>query len=361
MLETVRLDEISPTIIFESSKARQQRRSKVRTSQSSSEGGIPPFLIRAGATLLILGGSLVGGKCVYDNFYGKEPSLSYQGNTGVDYNAVWKLHRNSQLPKEVVLAIGEDIRRSVEFPGFFEVGELIVLSQTNSDQLQRYIPLYTHSEPFRVRLSDLGGPLAQIILSADGVGEAVTFVNKRTEGIINSAIGKWEKISTPSVGLDNSLVDTSNAVKKLMFVKEFSHILYMREQEKVIMNELTSSYNVMAPDLEDLASHIFHSALSKIRIEGVDLERYAKVEDDLDCTGHWHTLPAFGKMRYEGLLSSKDLWTLGVNNRIFEAAVKAGLLLDHGKGTFGWKSGIGPFSADWLSICRPLWRIGIPK
>lgn len=356
MLETVRLGEISTNIIFESSKARGRRRSKNKTTQSSSKGGIPPFLIRTGATLLILGGSLIGGKCIYDNFYGKESSLSSQGDTGIDYNAVWELHRNRELPKEVVLAIGEDIRRSVEFPGFFEVGELIALSQTNPDQLQRYIPLYTNSEPFGVRLSSLGGSLAQITLSADGVGEAATFVNKRTEEIINTVIGKWKRIYTPNIKFDNSLVQTSNEVKKLMFVKEFSHLLYMREQERVIMNQLTSSYEIMAPDLEDLASHIFHSALSKIRIASIDLEGYDKAEDDLDCAGHWHILPAFGKMRYTGLLSSKDLKALEVNNQIFEAAVKTGLLLDHGKGTFSWKSDIGPFNTDWLSICRPLWR-----
>ncbi|MBI2040180.1 hypothetical protein HYT18_03835 [Candidatus Microgenomates bacterium] len=363
MIETGGFINPLDSSILEFSRARKQREQRDRISSVQNRNDHPKDPGRRKFLLLL--GRVIGGAAAASalGISGKILLDKLSAQSDNPYRD-WGRYKDRYFPKELVIAMGHDISQSSDLPGFSEVGELIVLSQTNPDQLQRFIPLYNGSEPMKVRLTNLLNTtraLGSIDIGGQGVGVETTVVDRHTGEETKTVIARVDEALIEEVRLDNSFIYASNIAKKLILAKEFSHLLYIREHQKTLAEAVLDRYEIMAPNIQDIAPHLYFSAnavyFTNSTVPPIDqLEAFAKVGDDLDCSGHWHTAPAFGTMKYRNLLSPEDLAIFDINDSIFEAAKNKGLLVHQGSGVFSWRSNIGPFSSEWLSLCRPLWR-----
>lgn len=272
----------------------------------------------------------------------------------------WERYHNSTFPAQAILEIGQDITNTLEYPDFKQAGELLVLSQKQPEILQQFIPLYAGSKPLQLRLTDLvrtAGAIARLNMENSGIGVDVKVRDRKSGKITNIVLVNFARTTAPlSIELDNSISFAPDIVKKLMIVKEISHLFFMRQHQDLIANEIISRFDIDTSNLANLATQLQANAYSEIFPKGVDFgDLYKNAFGDLDGAAHWYILPSFGKMKAQGLLSLQDLRVLSTNNRIFEAAKSSGLLIDQGQGTFVWQKGVGPFHPLWLTLVRPLW------
>lgn len=272
----------------------------------------------------------------------------------------WERYHNSTFPSQAILEIGQNIADTLEYPGFKQAGELLVLSQKYPERLQQLIPLYAGSKPLQLRLTNLvrtAGAIAMLNIEASGIGVDVKVTDRKSGRRINIVLGKFGKITSPlSIDLDNGISFAPDIVKKLMIVKEISHLFFMRQHQDLIANEIMSRFDIDTSNLADLATQLQANAYSELVPKGIDFgDLYKNAFADLDGAAHWYILPSFGKMKSQGLFSPQDLRVLSTIDRIFEAAKSSGLLIDQGQGTFVWQEGVGPFHPLWLTLVRPLW------
>lgn len=284
----------------------------------------------------------VGGKLLFEYLAVKNPYLN------------WERHQNSTLPRELVLAIGEDIEKAVDYAGFPQVGRLITIIQKDPESLKKIVPYI--DGPIDVRLSDtVRTERAVGLLHHDfrGVGIKVFIEDLRTGKTQETTLVNPTRLKL-TVHIDNSFYLAPDVAKKFILVKEFSHLLYVRQHTQVITEQVLSQFSIRVPEGTNLPLLLWSNGQLKASSEYIPSlgDYFDNAFFDYDGAGYWHNTPAFGKMKKLGHLSSKDVGVLATNNTIFNESLRAGLLVEIGHGEFAWRTGIGPFSPQWLGIIR---------
>lgn len=275
----------------------------------------------------------------------------------------WDQFQNRALPKEVIAAIGQDLISQTRYPGFPEIGKLIVLTQADPSTLTNYFPQYPSAEPINIKLEDLfktEGSIGHLYFGTSHTDVKAIITNRQT-GLSQQTV--IEKISSEEVvvTLDNSFTKAPDAAKKLIIAKEFWQFLKLKESQQRISKAVDDKFNIKPSEEMDLLFALQTAAIRNTRISGLNgIDAYDQAHSDLDCAGHYHTVQTFGLMKSQGLFSDSDLKVLTINDNIFKAATKEGLLSEK-NGTFSWREGITTFSQDWLNLCRPLWTGATPQ
>ena len=269
----------------------------------------------------------------------------------------WELYRNGTLPREHVAAIGRDLAHSPQYPGFPEVGTIIALSLEQPSQLQQYLPQLENHGPIDIKLSNLMariGALSELFVDTNGVGITATVRHNQTGETKQGGLAKVDRMPLV-VNMDNGFASAPDVAKKLIIVKEFSHLLYMNLHQQVIAQTVLQRFEIDLEEPVNLPNLLFINAQASVKIRGIDFgDMYNNAPDDLDGAGYWHIIQALGKMRAMGLLSPTDLVILEGANTAFEEAKRRGLLIEENPGEFVWKEGIGPFSPEWTAMMRPI-------
>lgn len=352
---------------FEGIYFARKKRKNGRLAPRGNPSPIPPqepdhkrrLLLKAG---LLGGGIMVAGgatRFVLSRNNESVPTVQpVETAKKIDPYKNWERYKNSSFLSLLVIEMGRDIEADTEFPGFAEVGTLIRLSQEHPEQLQEYYPLVVNRIDVRLRnLVQEAGAIGSMDPKAKGITEVIKIGNKKTGQIQEGVAANIQSIDI-SVSLTNSFYLAPDIAKKLILVKEFSHLLYSKEQRQRIFEEFQQNYDLLEPIPEDLSTYLYLNAQGKDLLNKIpplsDLFDHARV--DLDGAGYWHIMRAFGKMRRKGMFTQQDLQALSSDNFTFEEALKRGLLIEKVPGGFEWKQGIGPFSPEWLAIIRQFLR-----
>lgn len=315
---------------------------------------------------LIIGGTVIAGTTLATLLRPWDWFISPTEQSEVKYPNPyqnWERYHNSTFPYQAILEIGQNMANTLEYPGFKQAGELLVISQKHPERLQQLIPLYAGSKPLQLRLTNLvrtAGAIAMLNIEASWIGVDVKVTDRKSGRRTNIVLGKFGRTTSPlSIDLDNGISFAPDIVKKLMIVKEISHLFFMRQHQDLIANEIMSRFDIDTSNLADLAAQLQANAYNEPVPKGIDFgDLYKNAFADLDGAAHWYILPSFGKMKSQGLFSPQDLRVLSTNDRIFETAKSSGLLINQGQGTFVWQEGVGPFHPLWLTLVRPLWEGG---
>lgn len=321
-------------------RARQSRRKRERITQTEYDPK-RRMLLRGLAgigAVTIIG---VGGKWLFDHLGAQSPYRN------------WERYRNSTLPRELVLAIGEDIKKTAEYTGFPQVGQLITTIQKDPESPKKIIPFI--DGPIDVRLSDTARTERAVGLlhhNFEGVSIKVFIQDLRTGRTQETTLANPIRLKL-TVYIDNSFYLAPDVVKKFILVKEFSHLLYTRQHAQVITEQVISRFSVRVPEGTNLPLLLWSNGVGGLSRPNLSLGDYFNNASlDYDGAGYWHNTPAFGKMKKLGHLSPKDVGVLATNNTIFNESLRVGLLVETSHGEFAWRSGIGPFSPQWLDIVR---------
>lgn len=344
----------NPTFVEFSKKRRQRRgvdkdtwQGKPSPSESPRGPSRKQLLVGLCGTAAVAGLSLFLG-----NKLSQPQEVATPANSAPYRN--WERYRNSVLPSETVIAIGNDIAQATAYSGFAEVGRIIVNTQKNPEKLKEIFPSF--KPPINLFFTDSvekSGALATLTLNADGVTVAANVRNKQTGQEQKGIFAQINKIAL-GVEMDNTSYAAPDLAKILLLVKEFSHFAYYQRHKEVLLKQVAENFEIlepanMSPD-EIYENAIFQVGKGKNIPEMGDLFEHALI--DVDGAGYWHTTPAFGKMKRLSHLNAQTIRILASNDWAFETAVGRGLLLEKGKGEFSWREGIGPFSTDWLNITR---------
>lgn len=269
--------------------------------------------------------------------------------------AGWERYQNKPLPKEIVLKIGQDLAKDTQYPGFKEVGELIILAQEHPEQLQKYLSGAKTS--VGISLAETvpeRGALGYLVYHPVTTEIAAKTKDKRTGDIKDGVFIKWDKVDL-KVELDNSYIFSPNIFKKLIIVKEYSHLLYHPQHKDKIIQEVLDHYEILKPTADlNIPNLLYQTALHEERNTPVSGALFSQAKYDADGAGYWHIMPAYGKMKALGMVNAQSLDVLENDDRAFETARKRGLLIEKNKGEFVWKEGIGPFSPEWTQITRAI-------
>ncbi len=271
----------------------------------------------------------------------------------------WGIYQNALLPTDLVIAIGEDIKNSVEFLGFPEVGEIILLSSQRPDRLHELLPELIDHGPLGIRLTNLvekegaNGALNHKIAATALRARVRNRATRETREGIFAQVNRLQLV----VELDNSFYLAPKVAKQLILVKEFSHFLYFGEHKKVISVDVLQNFDILEPSsILGLENFLLINGYAKPSLAGIPSlgDKFDNARVDIDGAGYWHIMAAFGKMKVNGLLSATDLQVLWSNDLAFERARSSGLLIEKSRGEFVWREEITPFSQEWLSIIRPI-------
>lgn len=272
----------------------------------------------------------------------------------------WEKYKNGELPQETVVAIGQDLAGNHEYPGFAEVGEIILKSQLNPDQLQAYSPVFKDRIPVVFsNIMQTDGSLSAIENAYDTLNPApVALRNKQSLAVTRGFLVYTDRMRLKVI-MDNGSHDAPEIAKKLLLVKEFCHLLYIQQHANVLAQELLGNYDLALPQpIPDLHTSIFISANYKYQAKSPEIpeigDYFKNALTDIDGAGYWHVLPAFGKMKRGGVFTNKHLSQLWTFNQPFEKAFAQGFLIEKTKGEFVWKDGVTPFSPEWTRIMRPV-------
>ncbi len=335
-----------------SSRGKNKGKQRVVGTGHTPEGSKPPLLSRrnllkaavvAGAT--IAAGSVV--KLEVDRQQYDQEEKSYQG---------WEAYQNRVLPQFLVLQIGQNIEHT-DYPGFNEVGKIIQRSQTDFTSLEQFYPRLQN--PIGVGMSNLVqkiGAIADFNESITGVGVNVALKDKKTGAQQNTVLVDPTKVSSSQVLLENSMWLASSMAKRLLLVKEFSHLLYMDQFKQILLDYVTSRFVVTTAakaSLDDLLVTMayLYGDPAKPSLLGYYFDNGRKF---LDYAGYWHIMPAFGLAMERGDLTSQDIGVMYSDKHAFTEAKNRGLLLEPTKGQFQWKQGVGPFSQEWQDVMKPI-------
>lgn len=336
--------------IFEPRKNRAQRRREKRMeSNFSHKGPWSPtrreFLKAVGITtgaLVVLG---IGGKFSLDMLRSKDP---YAG---------WEKYQDSVLPKEIAIAIGEDLKKDTSYPGFSEIGPLVIASQLDPEKIKTFYSSNLQGEVSIVFANTIkAGSLSDLEHNTKSVVLETEIYNKSR----HTQKGVLVQINSLnlSVRLDNTSYLAPDAAKRLLLVKEFSHFLYIAKQREIIKQEVLENFEIVQPKVSEseLGVLLQMNAFMRSGTESIVSlgERFENAIIDLDGAGYWHIMRAYGKMKVNGVLSPRDVLILGSDDLAFETARQRGLLIEKKKGEFVWKEGIGPFSPQWTDITRKI-------
>lgn len=314
-------------------KARQIRGKREKATQAEHDPGRRMLLKGlAGVGLGALAG--VGGKWLFDRLETQNPYRN------------WEKYRNSALPRELTLALGEDIEKTVEYQGFPQVGRIIVAVQKDPESLKKIIPYLDGA--IDIRLSDTvrkEGAVGFLDHDFRGIGTKVIIEDIRTGKTQETTLVNPTRLKL-TVYLDNSFYLAPDVAKKFILVKEFSHLLYVQQHALVITDQVLSRFNIRVPEGINLPLFLWSNGHLKAISRNIPSfgDYFDNAFFDYDGAGYWHNTPAFGKMKKLGHLSTKDIVVLATNNTIFNEALRAGLLIETGYGEFTWRDGIGPFS-----------------
>lgn len=354
--------------LFESSRRSVRKGPDRKTWQSSGGGSTPQGPWRPsrreflGAAAAVLAGAAI---------FGVTRGRSSQPGRGAEtppqksnlYTG-WERYANRNLPRETVMDIARDLAADTEYPGFSEVGQMVVEANTRNGSIDPRIKPLSTVEDLRIGLlKDLShqqGALARLEVKNTTTGIEGEF---KPKGEAEFQQGFFTRVTEPNVLtviLDSSSYVAPEMAKKLLIVKEFSHLLLIAEHKKAIAAQVLQNFDVRfknpAFDIEDV---LYSSGQDKPDFNNIpsltDLFNHTRI--DWDGAGYWYVIRALGKMMAKGVFSSKDLDILNSNVAAFQAARKDGLLIEQGSGDYVWKQGIGPFSPEWTAIGRAvLWN-----
>ena len=271
------------------------------------------------------------------------PELPYFG---------WEKYQNKSLPSSVVINIGENIKDLGDiYPGFTEAGKIIIASQKDPKSLEIYPkPL----QPFKIEFDDFikrDHALAGFSWNRLGRDVGVNLKNKKTGEIQRIYLVDPETVS-PRIGLDNSVYLASSMAKKILLVKEFSHILYVNQFKEILAQEVTKNYEIDTSANAPISELLMTNAIMRGNPKypspfGYYFDNSNKL---VDYAGYWHIMPSFGMAIERGLLDNKDTMPLDTGKKAFDKVIEKGLLIKTGgkNGSFVWK--VGPFSKEWIEI-----------
>ncbi len=266
----------------------------------------------------------------------------------------WEKYQNKGFPLSLILQIGQNIEGS-DYPGFSEVGRIIQRSQTDFASFDQFYPRLT--KPIEVGLADLvgqEGSIAHFNNDVQGIGVEVTLKDKKTGNIQKTVLVDPSNIAFSQVGLENSIYLGSSTAKKILLVKEFSHLLYMNKLKDMLFNEITGRFDITTSAKAPLADLLVTNAYlygnpRKPSPFGSNYDNGGKL---LDYAGYWHIMPAMGVAIERGALPVQDLGVMYSDKNSFDQAIRSGLLTKQSKGNFVWKEGIGPFSKEWSDVMK---------
>lgn len=298
----------------------------------------------AGVGLGILAG--VGVKKAVDEVFLRKDS-PYAG---------WERYQNSYFPEDAVLEIAKDLASSSQYPGFSEVGNLMARVQRRPEALSEIQPQMIG--PLRIRLTNLVQTDQAIgSLEHNLRGQYVRgWVTDKNSGVSKEVIFVNAKEVRLEILFDNSFYLAPDAGKKLIIVKEVSHLLYVDLLRSLIAEEVRRNFDITVEQPSvDLPNFLFiNSMLKPDERKMPDLGYFF---DNglflLDGAGYWHIMPALGKMIRQGLFAQRDLRVMHSDYEAFRAAVSRDWLIERGKGEFVWRRDVGPFHKGWQDVVRP--------
>lgn len=363
----------SPSVLESSRKNRRRGPDKNTWQKSNNSSGGPwrpsrrEFL---GAAAALLGGAAIFGihKARSEGDQQSPPQATAKPEGVLPkrvesaYNG-WERYENSNLPKEVVMGIARDLASNTEYPGFAEVGSLLIEANTTNGSLAPRIRPLNTQEDLRISLlrsmAQKMGAVAYLEIDNTSIGTEGEF---KLKGGGEFRPGLFTRIEDPTkiqAILDSNTAFAPDEAKRLLIVKELSHLLLITEHKRAIMSQVLQDYDIRLKDPTlDLEDILYVSALDKPHFKNIPslTDLFDNAGLDIDGGGYWYILKALGKMISRGLLKGEDLVVLNSNVQAFEAAKRRGLLIERGKGEFDWKEGIGPFSPEWTAIGRAVLR-----
>lgn len=264
----------------------------------------------------------------------------------------WERYQDLALPPETVIAIGNEIAQDITYPGFSEVGKIIVDTQRNPDKFKSVFPQL--APPINVRFTNTvkeDRALANIDHDIKGIAVVARTRNKKTREVSTGVFADIDRVAL-TIKMDNSSSQAPDLAKRFLLVKEFSHFVYYQQHKEEMLKQIFENFDILEPADMD-TTFLYENGVFRI---GSNVPRLGELFEngliDIDGAGYWHTTQAFGKMKRLGHLPQSAIHVLSSNDKVFETALVRGLLLDQGKGKFTWKNGVGPFNPEWTSITR---------
>ncbi len=349
-----------PQLEFASQK-RPERRANQRVQQKfSSNGPWRPsrrdLLLAAGLAGLTATGIFV--KSQNDHQSPTQNPTPYPEQTLIlsDIYAGWERYANRQLPENIVLAIAKDLSLDTKYPGFSEVGTIILESRQNPNKIKAILPPFTGTIPVALENSvQTAGATATLTFTPAANYIEAQVKDKNTETVEKKTFLDFVSIGL-SVELDNSIYLAPKEVKQLLMVKEFSHLLYINPQEAHIGKQVEEKFEITQSTSMYMESFLFLNGQARPDVPQIPSlgDAFDNARIDNDGAGYYHIMRAYGKMKATGILRPVDISVLSSDDIAFETARKRGLLIEKSKGDFSWKEGIGPFSPAWTVITRAI-------
>lgn len=337
--------------LFASSRAQRRRQQRVQPVQPlSSDGPQDPNKRKTLLALAAGGATLLAGGAVTKFFVDAQRYTPDQ-----DYNN-WERYDNKVLPPELVIRLGQDLQSLNVYPGFHQAGELLVTSQQQPDRLRDFAPEFNGMLFPVMVVSKQTQTMLTVIRRARIIGTLIE--DKQAHTTIQVNLNDIKDVSL-GIEIDGKGMKASPNAKRLLLVKEISHLFYYPQAKQRVVDAINARYNIetTSPRASDFSTFIFYSGFDRLispqRVPSLG-DEFDNAYYDIDGAGQWHIIPALGKMRTYGLLSDYDLSVLSTPNRAFDASVEQGLLIEKEKGEFVWKEGVGPFSSEWIKLMRPI-------
>ncbi len=266
----------------------------------------------------------------------------------------WEKYTGKEFPQDAIVAIGRNLGNNTEYPGFSDVGNLIVRSHLSTNELREYFPILTSRIP--LQSADIHEPGLMQPASNDATIKELTVIDQTTGRSFQEPFVETKSLKL-TVKIDSGIYLVPEKVRQLVVAKEFSHVLYLQQCADNIASQVESRYSIVrSSDTTSIPTFLF---INSIRYGGQPNrhslgDAFDNGNLDIDGAGYWHIMKAFGKMKTKGQLSSVDLSYLSSVNTAFEKATEMGLLIQTQQNSFQWKVNISPFSPEWTSITRSI-------
>ncbi|MBI2029617.1 hypothetical protein HYT02_04330 [Candidatus Gottesmanbacteria bacterium] len=265
----------------------------------------------------------------------------------------WERYKGKEFPTDLTVDIGKSLVRDMEYPGFSDVGNLIVQSQLNPQKLRSYFPILSSRIP--LQSADIHEPgVMEPRFTNTFIGQQVV-TDKLTGNTFQDTFAESDSLEL-TVKIDGGIYLAPQRVRELVVAKEFSHILYLQKCADNITSQVEARYSISrASDTTSLSTFLFVNSVAYGGQPNRNSlgDAFDNAKFDIDGAGYWHIMRAFGKMKVTNQLSIVDLDYLSSANTAFEQARASEILIQENS-NFRWKEDITPFSPEWTNITRPL-------
>lgn len=294
-----------------------------------------------------------------DRFSNSEPVPVNFTFRGPQYES-WRTLAGKDLPRDITLAIANDLMNATEYPGFPEAGQLLRTSVVDFRSLTQFNPSLT--EPLKITLEDLSNQstTAELLTKVAGEGIEAQISARATNQSFTVTLADPRE-HTAQILLEETMAYGSHAVKALLISKEISHLAHVEELKQKVYTEFTSRFSLEAASLLPHADLIYENAVASIPLDTNPPMGfyYQNALQLLDWAGYWHITPALGRMIKQGVLTDQDKIVISANIDVLNLALKRGTLWENKPGVYVWKEGVGPFSPEWQDIMKNV--KGVPR